>query len=79
MVLTIVFHSAAVWFDDSTLPRGWHTEQRSWTRVAPSSAEVEEGVEFVVFDDPDEQAAVNTTKTSSTKRMAVNLIFIITP
>jgi hypothetical protein len=55
---------------------GWHTEQRCWTSVAPSNAEVDEGV---VFDEPDEHALVKAIKTSSVKRMAADLILIISP
>lgn len=66
----------AVWFADSTLVRGWHTEQRSWTRVSPSRADVEEGVEVVLLD---EQALMNMISAMSNKRMAADLIFIISP
>jgi hypothetical protein len=44
--------------------------------VAPSKANVEAGV---VFDEPDEQALANKTITKSAKKMAADLILIISP
>jgi hypothetical protein len=74
----MVFQSAAVCFVLSTLERGWHTVQRSWTSVAPSNAVVDAGT-AVVLEAPEEQAVVSKITANNTKSVVTNRFLIFSP